>query len=489
MKPNILFLMCDQFQAALLEGEHPCKTPNLDRLRKRGIHFKRAYTSNAVCTPARAGIMTGLLPHNHGALVVTHTADDDQFCLRKEKPHFAQRLKAGGYNTGYFGKWHVERTNRLEPFGWDVNCVNAVGFSPQYLEKRKLLLGGEPPRIQHSEAVYCQAPEGYRPALFTGIRDNPVEQTNMALATEMAIEYISLQNTQTKPWMCMLSFSEPHDPYVCGREARDLYDADFLSLPETLYDEGERPNLYRIGMRCWKNFSDRQLREALACYYGCVTEADAQFGRVLDILDRLGITDNTVVIFTADHGDCMGAHGLFCKTIGSYEEIYNVPLIVAGPGMRVGAESFARVGTHALCPTIIELSGCEAIEELDTISFASALFDDAAEKDYTLGYAEYNGGRILLTQRIVYKDDIKYVFNGFDMDELYDLSKDPLEKRNLANLPEYDALLREMSALMWAIVRDTGDRSLYNSNYPALRVASYGPDLSKVYPKGSMRII
>src|SRR5690606_12243037 len=118
MTPNLLFLMTDQMQGRVLDPAHPCITPNFDSLAARGIRFTRAYTPNAVCSPARASLMTGLLPHNHGVLCVTHTVDEDQAVLRKEHPHWAQRFVEAGYRTGYFGKWHVERSNELAQFGW-----------------------------------------------------------------------------------------------------------------------------------------------------------------------------------------------------------------------------------------------------------------------------------------------------------------------------------------------------------------------------------
>ena len=107
-KPNILFLMCDQLQARVFEPDNPCLTPNIDKLIGRGVRFKNAYTPNAVCSPARASLMTGLLPHNHGVLYVTHNVDKDQACLREDKPHWAQYLSKDGYLTGYFGKWQCD---------------------------------------------------------------------------------------------------------------------------------------------------------------------------------------------------------------------------------------------------------------------------------------------------------------------------------------------------------------------------------------------
>lgn len=120
-KPNILLILPDGMQAKPLEADHICRTPTFDRLARRGVRFSRAYTPAPTCSPARASLMTGLLPHNHGVLQVEHSVDDDQSVLRTEHPHWAQSLVQNGYHTGYFGKWHIERSYRLGDFGWQVN--------------------------------------------------------------------------------------------------------------------------------------------------------------------------------------------------------------------------------------------------------------------------------------------------------------------------------------------------------------------------------
>ncbi len=157
-RPNILFLMTDQMQGQVLRPDHPCITPNLDKLAARGVRFDRAYTPNAICSPARASLMTGLLPHNHGVLMVTHTTDDDQSCLRTEYPHWAQHLKSAGYYTGYFGKWHVERTNKLEDFGWQVNGARGTPCFDQRMKAKN-----DSTHSTHNFALRWdhQAPEGY----------------------------------------------------------------------------------------------------------------------------------------------------------------------------------------------------------------------------------------------------------------------------------------------------------------------------------------
>ncbi|MCK5804361.1 MAG: sulfatase-like hydrolase/transferase, partial [Lentisphaeria bacterium] len=124
-RPNILLFLPDATAAHVIRPDSDCLTPNIDRVAARGLRFNRAHTVLPTCSPARASLMTGMLPHNHGVLQVEHTVDDDQSVLRTEYPHWAQRLSEAGYRTGYFGKWHIERTNQLEDFGWQVNGCDA----------------------------------------------------------------------------------------------------------------------------------------------------------------------------------------------------------------------------------------------------------------------------------------------------------------------------------------------------------------------------
>ncbi len=472
--PNILFLMCDQLQNQVLNSDHPCLTPTFDRLAARGIRFRRAYTPNAICSPARASLMTGLLPHNHGVLTVTHTVDDDQSCLRTEHPHWAGRLAAAGYRTGYFGKWHVERSNRLEDFGWQVNGVRESNL---FQQRQRAILGDRPPQPTYSLAMHNDSPPGYRQQLFYGVTDIPPEQRGMGITTNLALDFLEEVGPDTTPWCCFVSLTEPHDPFVAGQAAFDQYEVGALALPPNAHDTLEgRPGLYRKTARVWQKMTDRQKREAAACYYASVTEIDGQFGRLIDKLEQSGQLDKTIIILTTDHGELLGAHGLYCKNVAASEEIYNIPLIMCGPGLAQNVVTEARVSLHDLCPTLLELAGCEPITAPDSRSFAAILSDPKAhEASFTRGFAEYYGGRMYLTQRVVWDDHWKFVFNGFDLDELYNLADDPYEMTNLIDDPAYEGQLRRLSSYMWQVVRDTGDHSLYNSHYPPLRLAPYGP--------------
>ena len=248
-------------------------------------------------------------------------------------------------------------------------------------------------------------------------------------------------------------------------------------MPPNVHDDlSDRPGIYRKAANVWTDLNDRQRREAAACYYASITEIDQQVGRLLDVLERTGQMEHTVIVFTTDHGELLGAHGLYCKNFSAFEEICDIPLIVSGPGIARGVVTDARVGLHDLCPTLLELAGAEPIHVPDSRSFAPVLRDPlGSSSPFTTGYAEYHGTRYKLTQRVIWDGPWKFVFNGFDFDELYNLDDDPYEMNNLAAEPGYQDRVRELMARMWSIVRDTDDHSLYNSHYPILRVAPFGP--------------
>lgn len=476
-RPNILVFMTDQMQGGVLSPEHPCYTPHFDALAARGLRFANAYTPNPVCSPSRASLMTGLLPHNHGVLEVTHCVDDDQCCLRTEKPHWAQRLQDAGYRTGYFGKWHVERSNDLSQFGWEVDGGSAGTLYQDYASQvRKSRAKAD---ADYSLSGYVESPPGYKKGLFYAVTDEPPATRGLGITTDLALQFLAESGTNEAPWCCYVGLTEPHDPFVTGTGAFAHYDVDAVELGPNFTDNlADRPGLYRKAAQVWEEMTDRQKREAAACYWASVTEIDEQFGRLVEHLDDTGQLDNTVIIVTSDHGELLGAHGLYLKNISAFEEVYNIPLVMAGPGIATGETTDARVGLHDLCPTILDIGSSEQIDVPDSRSFAPVLADPQKNGDgYTFGFAEYYGGRYRLTQRVVWDGPWKYVHNGFDFDELYNLQEDLYEMHNLAADPSYSDVVTRLLRKMWAVVRDTGDAPLYNTHYPVLRLAPVGPQI------------
>ncbi len=476
-RPNILLFITDGQQARTLSPNSDCLTPTIDALIQRGVHLTGVHTPLPTCSPARASLMTGLLPHNHGVLEVEHGVDDDQCVLRDQHPHWAQRLSESGYATAYFGKWHVERTNELDRFGWDT--FEAKGRATHANASQKGLNVDD--TLDPSTVYLYQGLDGYNDTLKYAVTDAPPEERQIGHPANLACEWLKDAPTD-QPWCCVASHYEPNEALIVGREAYEQYDVGSIALPENLHDEmGDKPAIYRRDQQIWKDFTEEQWRETLACYYGRITELDAQIARILDVLDATDQLDNTIVIFTSDHGRYVGGHGLEAHNFGAFEEIYAIPMVVAGPGLAAGVATDARVGFHDLCPTVLELVGLEPFDAPDSKSFADLLRDPTqAAQNHREGYAEYHGTRFRLTQRILWQDEWKFVFNGFDFDELYNLHDDPWEMTNLASLPEQAGRVSRMMTGIWRRMHETGDTTILNTHYHSMRFAAVGPNLGSV---------
>jgi len=448
--------MVDQMQGKALK-DPACITPNFDALIDRGVCFENAYAPNAVCSPSRASLMTGLLPHNHGVLHVIHLVDDDQSVIRDQYPHWVKGLKESGYQTAYIGKWHVERSENLKKYGWD-HYIPTTNVKTPLIKSR-----------------YIKEMEGYPPCLLYGVTDMKPEERSFGISVKHALDSLERLSQTDDPWCLFVSTEEPHDPYVCGKDAYQLYKNQNITLPENFNDTLEgKPNLYKRAAKIFSDLTDQEKTEAKICYYASITEIDQQYGRLLQKLKALDLEDDTIVIFTSDHGDFLGAHGLYQKNISAFEEAYNIPMILAGPKIKPQGILKARVGIHDLYPTILELMGCQAEKYPDSNSFADLLCGKGDPAEWDKGFAEYFGGRIILTQRVVWDKQWKYVFNGFDDDELYNLEEDPQEMRNRINDADCAEIVKHMVILMWSYVKKTGDHSLENINYPILRLAPFG---------------
>ncbi|CAN5481731.1 sulfatase-like hydrolase/transferase [soil metagenome] len=476
VRPNILLFLTDAVQGQVINKPGTCVTPNLDRLAARGVRFTRAYTPSPTCSPARASLMTGLLPHNHGVLQVEHCVDPDQSVLRLDKPHFAQRLAAAGYRTGYFGKWHIERTNRVADFGWQTSWVSGTDVYT-HLKDTPTTKSASPDENVQDPQRWFEGPDGYRRLLHYGLTDQTLEERPSSEQLRHALTFLGDAAKADQPWCCCVSFSEPNEALLATREAFEKYRVDNIELPKNLHDaHADKPRLYQRQIEGYRDISEPQWREARACYFARITELDTHLGRLVSQLEASGQLDNTIIVYTSDHGRYVGSHGLEGHSAGGFEELFNIPMIVAGPCVATNQTSDARVGLHELCPTFLELTGAAPIPSKDSISFADVLHDPAANaSSHSIEFAENNGTRYLITQRIYCEGPWKLVFNGFDYDELYNLIDDPDEMQNLAALPEHAATMKRLTAGMWAKVRDTNDKSLYQSHYYSMRIGAVGP--------------
>jgi arylsulfatase A-like enzyme len=475
-QPNILIILTDGMQADTIDSAHPCLTPHLEELARRGVTFRNAHTTCPTCSPARASLMTGLLPHNHGVLEVEHGRDDDQCVLRTEHPHFAQRLSDVGYKTGYFGKWHIERTQDAARFGWQESVIKGAAHL------KNLGKGDQgPSSLPLDENLYghIEGPPGYRRILHWGVTDTPIDQRYPGITVADAEQFLQQSLSEERPWCCCVSFSEPNEALVVGRETWDRYDPKQIPLPENHFDDmASRPNIYQREQQIGKRISEQHWRAARACYFGRITELDQQVGRLMTQIEQANQQENTIVVFVSDHGRYVGSHGFDAHNFGAFEEIYRIPLVVAGPGVSSDARCDAQVSIADLGSTICELGGAgQLTEQADSASFCSQLNRPAdIPAQFETGYAEYHGTRFGLTQRILWHGAWKFVFNGFDFDELYNLYEDPFEMNNRINEPEQRSRIDSMMAGIWRQVRDTNDRTINETHYFSMRFACVGPD-------------
>jgi arylsulfatase A-like enzyme len=469
-RPNVLLILTDQHRldAVGCYAETPCRTPNVDRLAEEGVRFETAYTTSPVCTPARGSIATGQFPHGHGLTgnvgnqtTAFHTLPDTPDVLPR-------RLDRAGYDLGYTGKWHLSPPSG-ELYGRDFEGLmpSDLGFEGHDVPGHG---GGgwEMPAYEdyleeHGYSIDLterpgETPYGRRSSCFEG----PTEATVPYFLTEHAIEMLEEFRQREDPFFHWLNFWGPHPPHRPSREFLDLYrDVDVPPWPnfEWPADETEIPARFRRDPDA-ETFEWDDWAEAVRYYYAFTSMIDAQIGRLLDYMTESGFLEDTVVIFAADHGATVGSHGgMVDKGFSHFEEIMRIPLIVRFPdGRWAGTDREDLVSLADVYPTILDVadaprdrSGEHGRSLLDLLEEGTADWRDAVHMEF-----QSVAGMSTL-QRTVRAGDLKYGWNAAGRDELYDLSIDPNETRNLIDHPEYEADVERLRRRMREWMDETGD--------------------------------
>lgn len=438
-KPNVLLLMSDDLAATLGCYGHPlAKTPHLDAFAKRAVLFERAYCQLPHCNPSRASMLSGLRPHTTR---VTDNADN----LYKNihgvvtLPH---HFRKNGYATARCGKiFHLGVPSGLEsmddPQAWD--------FGTPFKDERPF-----PPARASAVKVTTGKKQGLSWTETTGTDDDLVDG-NFA---KTAVDWLEKRD-QTKPFFLAVGFHRPHLPLVAPAKYFDLYPFDSIKLPtEPADDEADIPAPARNGSvpGYALTTTPEQRRAAIRGYLATVSYMDAQAGRVLDALKRLGLAENTIVIFAADHGWHLGEHGLWHKR-SLFEESARVPFLVSAPGAKGnGQRSASLVELLDVYPTLCDLAGVPAPASLQgkslrpVLNNPQAAFHEGAFTQARRGAKAEHWGRSVRTARwrCTEWDEGR---NGI---ELYDHAADPGEFTNLANDPKHAAVLKELRAVLAA---------------------------------------
>jgi choline-sulfatase len=435
-RPHILIVMVDQLSALFLRayGHGVTKTPCIDRLADGGVVFENAYTPSPLCAPARASFMTGMLPTRTGVY-------DNSAELASSIPTFAHYLRLEGYRTCLSGKMHFVGPDQLH--GFEERLTTDVfpgdfGWTPDWSRP------GE--RVDSWYHDLSSVKEG-------GVADmtNALEYDDEVAFHAVRRLYDHARYESDAPLALCVSFTHPHDPYVARQRYWDLYADDEIDLPAApaLPLEELDPHSRRLWSDCAGGdveITEDDVRAARHGYYASLSYVDERIGDVLTALDACGLAGETVVIFTSDHGDFLGEHGLFFK-MSFREHAARVPLIVHAPGRLRARRVREPVSLADLAPTLADLArpglSRELARPVDGRSLVP-LLEGATESSDATVVGEYLAESALAPMVMIRRDRWKLIHTPSDPDQLFDLEADPLELVNLADAPEHAALVSEL---------------------------------------------
>lgn len=478
MKPNFLFIMADQLRADYLAcaGRAGLKTPTLDRLAAEGARFTRAFCNAPVCGPSRMSFYTGRYPGSHGATY-------NNVPLRVGEPTLGDHLRPLGYRVALVGKTHMradlEGMRRLgidpgsslgvlarecgfEPYERDDGLHPDVEVDPDLAYNRYLReqgFGGDNPWHEWANSgldEHGQLASGWFLRNAHLPARVPEEHSETAYMTKRAMDFI--RESEDQPWCLHLSYIKPHWPYIAPAPYHELYGAE--DVPVANRSEAEREALHPVveAFRLHEeseNFSREEVRRhVIPAYMGLITQLDDHLGRLFAFLKERGEWENTVIVFTSDHGDFLGDHWLGEKEI-MYEEALRIPMLVRLPGAVQGLVSDALVESIDLVPTFLELAGGEDKPHVlegrsllpllrgETPPWRDAVF---AEIDYSFRQARHTLGVAPHEARawMVRTARWKYIeYQGF-RPQLFDLENDPAEQQDLAADPAHAPVRAEL---------------------------------------------
>ncbi|MFH1567690.1 MAG: sulfatase-like hydrolase/transferase [Gemmatimonadota bacterium] len=474
-RPNLLVFMTDHQRGDTVLAEHPCLTPNLDRFAAEGVAFTEAYCPTPHCCPSRATFFTGLYPSGHGVWNNICNRQALSTGLNPRVRLWSEDLAAAGYDLHFSGKWHVSVEESPEDRGWTEHFLSGAagthhGVTWDHYEKE----ASEPEPERRGEGEILRPGYGtYRLYGPGGDEGNRHDET----AVSRGLEALDSLGGRREPWGLYVGAIAPHDPYVVPQRYLDLYDLDRVPLPASYGDAMEdKPRIYqRLRQARFGQLSGREVREGIRHFWAYCSYLDDLFGRLLAGLEETGHAENTVVVYCADHGDYCGEHGLFAKGIPSFRGAYHIPAVVRWPAgiARPGRRVAELVSLADFGPTFLDLAGIRTDRHFTGRSLAPFLRGEAPPAWRDAIHTQCDGVELYYTQRSVRTRDWKYVFNGFDRDELYDLRADPDEMVNREADPACEAVKRELCGRLWRFAREEDDTAI--NPYITVGLAPYGP--------------
>ncbi len=430
-RPNILLITTDQqrWDTLSLYGQSGYKTPNLDKLALNGVYFDRAYCPQAICTPARVSILSGQYPSRHGASQIGMS----EAPILRTSQTLGYLMKEAGYSTGLIGKTHFVarkdeathiggKSNDLEfwkifkgPYqgfdymrqGKEHNCNNIPSCSYRaWLDEKGVDIDSYFWRTSDKKLDY----NGNGPQGQWGLAP---ELTQNAWITEEVISYINRSSKKSKPWLCWASYQDPHPPYVCPEPYYSDVDMSNVNITERLDGEFDnKPPFYKkyaeenqwndgnkdfwsgnIVSCTWNTHADKNMLsplDAKQSYIGMVNMLDDYIGRIINQLEKIGEFENTVIIFTTDHGDFLGNHGWWEKGLPSYDDNQRIPAIISwskGQKKKIGKTN-SMFNLVDILPTCLDIAGAkipalvQGISQLPILTSETEMLRDWALVEY-----------------------------------------------------------------------------------------------------------
>ncbi|MBW7457588.1 sulfatase [Paenibacillus sepulcri] len=487
-KPNILLITSDQQHWNTLGAfNHEISTPNLDRLIREGTTFKNAYCPNPTCTPSRASILTGKYPSQHGAWTLGTKLPEDQDTI-------TNNLGKAGYKTGLIGKAHFQPLVSTEDYPsvesyplmhnqefWKQFNGPFYGFDHVELTRNHT---NEAHAGQHyalwleqqgcaNWRDYFLPPTGTMDSSITYKWPIPEEYHYNTWIAERTIARLEQHAGSDESFFLWSSFFDPHPEYLVPEPWDTLYDPDKLTIPSIYPGEHDRnpPHFAKtqeeapdfsdlretgFGIHGYRShlhygygtdfpLTDAHRKKLVAVYYGMISMMDKYIGRILDKLDELGLTDNTIVVFTTDHGHFFGQHGLQFKGGFHYEDLIKLPFIVRYPGhVPAGQTSQAIQSLVDLAPTFLSFSGLAVPLPMTGVDQREVwLGQQAKARDHAI--VEFRHEPTTIHQKTYINERYKItVYYNQTYGELFDLKEDPGEIHNLWNEPEHEALKQQL---------------------------------------------
>ncbi|PYH89682.1 choline-sulfatase [Aspergillus ellipticus CBS 707.79] len=420
-KPNILYIMADQMAAPLLafhDKDSPIKTPHLNQLAEEGVVFDSAYCNAPLCAPSRFVMVTGQLPSKIGAY-------DNASDLPADTPTYAHYLRREGYHTALAGKMHFcgpdqlhgyeqRLTSDIYPgdYGWSVNW-DEPDIRPDWYHNMSSVMEAGPV-----------------------VRTNQLDFDEEVIYKSSQYLYDHVRHRGDQPFCLTVSMTHPHDPYAMTKEYWDLYKDVEIPLPKNgaIPHDQQDPHSQRV-LKCidlyGKEMPEDRIKAARRAYYAACTYVDTNVGKLLRVLDNCGLRDDTIIVFTGDHGDMLGERGLWYKMVW-YENSARVPFIVHAPKRFAAKRVSENVSTMDLLPTFADMVGAPLIRELplDGVSLLPYLTGgEGPRTDTVLG--EYMAEGTQSPTVMIRRGRWKFVYSLIDPPMLYDLVADPEERVNL----------------------------------------------------------